>query len=155
MSAEVSRITLLWHFEFREPLCCAQRRLWPEYKFSEKWREERKPSLGAAISRGKELHLQQLCFVPSLDSGICVCLWGGVCVRLPAKNAPGCVHLCICSVFTKGEGLSAFNYSTVKDLTCPFQSLSLHRPWYIIERLFLKKADQRGRLIPPLHGQHR
>lgn len=50
-----------------------------------------------------------------------LCLHEGRRLCTPAsKNAPGCVHLCICSVFTKGEGLSAFNYSTVKDPTFPF-----------------------------------
>ena len=33
------------------------------------------------------------------------------------KSAPGCVHLCMCSVFAKGEGgFSAFNYSSAKTL---------------------------------------
>lgn len=131
-AAALTWIQVLREVERREkaqPGCCQQ-----------PWKRAA-PSTVRVCSKSRQWHL---------------CLPVGRRLCVPAsKNAPGCVHLCICSVFTKGEGLSAFNYSTVKDLTCPFQSLSLHRPWYIIERLFLKKADQRGRLIPPLHGQHR
>lgn len=71
----------------------------------------RKPHKGS-----KSVKNTDACWVWSLDGGIlCLHGWRCVCIRA-SKSAPGCVHLCMCSVFDKGEGLSAFNYSTVKTL---------------------------------------
>lgn len=46
-----------------------------------------------------------------------LCLHEWRCMRIHAsKSPPGCVHLCMWSVFAKWEGFSAFNYSSAKTL---------------------------------------
>lgn len=115
---------------------------------------KKEPSLGAAKRHKKALHnpaAYRLGCGP--NGGICVCIkLRCTCIRA-IESVSGCVHLCKCSVFAKGEGFWAFKLFISKDPTCPFQSLSAHRSWYIIEKLFLKKTDHRGSLIHPLHGQ--
>lgn len=131
MSAEVSCITLLWHFEFASPIAvhgggsdlntCSQR------SGDKEWAQPgccQKPR-----NRVTESHLKHWCICVC---GMCVCVhvrlclksrqwhirlheWRCVCIHA-SKSAPGCVHLCMCSVFAKGEGFSAFNYSSAKTL---------------------------------------
>lgn len=118
MSAEVSRITLLWHFEFVSPFAMHGGGS-DLNKSSQRSGDKKKAQPGCCRKPHKgsqSVENTDACWVWSLDAGIlCLHEWRCTCIRA-SKSAPGCVHPCMCSVFDKGEGLSSFNYSTVKTL---------------------------------------
>lgn len=85
------------------------------------------PSLGAAKGHKKKKEKKGsqnltlntgVCMLGSVwspDSGICAWMGGGVYAYMPAKVHLG-VYTFACVVFAKGEGFSAFNYSSAKTL---------------------------------------
>ncbi len=99
MSAEVSCITLLWHFEFASPVAVRSGSSDLNTSSQRSGDKESEPSLGAAKSHKKGHKTSTLntgvCMlgcVWSLDGGICVCMSGGAYAYMPAK-----VHLGVCT----------------------------------------------------------
>lgn len=101
----------------------------------------RKPHKGSPKKKQKK---KTRGLVPSLDGGICT-----VKDIHASKTAPGCVHLCMCSVFAKEEGLSTFNYLTAKTLHVHSRASRHTDPDTLLRGSSCKKADQRGSLTKP------
>lgn len=145
MSAEVSCITFLWHFEFVSPIAM----------------HDGSSDLNTSSLRsGDKARTQSGCCQKprkqvTLNSGVCVWVWERNCTLSldgatsllcayihASRSAPGCVYLCKRCVCQEGGASWLFNYSSAKTLHVHSRASQPHGSWYIIERIFLKKRHK-------------
>lgn len=158
MSAEVSCITLLWHFEFASPIAMhgggSDLNTSSLRRSGDKERAQpgccQKPQKGSAnftLNTG----VCVLGGVWSLDGGIPVCTGGGLCVYMPSKGHLG-VYTFACEVcLPRGRAPCLLIIHQQRPYMSIPEPLS---PWILIHYWeAVPEENQRGSLIHPLHGQ--
>lgn len=157
MSAEVSCITLLWHFEFASPIAMhggGSDLNTSSQKSGDK--EKAQPGCCQKPQNGSEnLTLNtgvcMLGCVWSLDGGICVCMSGGIYAYMPAKVHLGVYTFACVVCLPRGRGshpLIIQQQRPYMSIPEPLSPQILIHYWEV-----LPEENKRGSLIHPLHGQ--
>lgn len=149
MSAEVSCITLLWHFEFASPIAMhsgGSDLNTSSLRSGDKERAQpgccQKPQKVHRISPLKYWCVHVRLCLKSRRWHLHLLEWRCTCMHA-SKSAPGCVHLCMWNVFAKGEGFSAFNYSSANTLHVHFRGSQPTDPDTLLRSSSWRKPERK------------